>query len=72
MGSPSLGNHLLRASVVRRILHIIKGFGMIASRKILGNSLKQESMNTKRRTCLWLVIPRREKDRVLRKEERRT
>jgi hypothetical protein len=50
MGSPSHGKHLLRGSVLGRSFQIERGFGMIASRKILGRSLKQASRKMERRT----------------------
>jgi hypothetical protein len=48
----------------RRNFPIGRGFGMIASRKRLGRSLKQASKKMERRTWLWSVRPRREKEKV--------
>jgi hypothetical protein len=45
---------------------------MIASGKRLGKSLMQTSRKVERRTWLWSFKPRREKDKVLSMEGRRT
>ena len=53
-----------RESKLRRIFRIGKGFGMIAFRKRPERSLKPISKEMERRTYPWLVMQRREKERV--------
>jgi hypothetical protein len=64
MGSPSLGNHLSKGSVLGRNFQIGRGFGMIASRKRLGRSPKQASREVVMRTWPLSVRQEREKERV--------
>jgi hypothetical protein len=49
MVSPSLENHLSRESALERNFQIGRGFGMIASRKRLGRSLKPIGKEMERR-----------------------
>jgi len=55
---------LSRGYVLKKNLHIGRGFGMIASKKRLGRSLKQASKKMGRITWLWSFRTRREKERV--------
>jgi hypothetical protein len=64
MVSPTHGNHLLRESALRRNFLIWRGFGIIASRKRLGRSLKPAGKEMERRTWPWLVRPKREKENI--------
>jgi hypothetical protein len=66
MVSPSHETHLLREFMLGRNFQIERGFGMIASRKRLGRSLKPVGKEMERRTWLWSVRPRGEKEMVLR------
>jgi hypothetical protein len=53
---PSLGNHLSRESTLMRNSQIGRDFGMIASRKRLGRSLRVASRQVVRRN--WLLSVR--------------
>jgi hypothetical protein len=65
MDFPIHGNHFSKDFVLEKISQIGRDFGMIASRKRLRKSLKEESRDIVKRTWPLSTRQGREKERVI-------
>jgi hypothetical protein len=63
-GFPKSWEPFVKGVCAGKIFQIGRGFGMIVSRKRLGRSLNPTRKKMERRTWLWSVRPRREKEKV--------